>query len=144
MVDQPFIPRDKYIGRAGDRVATETGPCCHDGCTLVGFDLTEDLCSMHFVTDVLANLEDLLHEANTNWSGALTAEADAKLIWRCICGFSSSFSARESHFLAHNGDADHGPPAGRTLVALSPSAKTARRRITTSESTDLSKVEEIG
>lgn len=140
MVDQPFIPRDKYIGRSYGRTAISTGPCMHDGCTLVGFDLTEDLCAGHFVTDVLANLEDLLHEANTNWSAAHTAEANAKLIWRCMCGFTADFQARELHFLAHNGDADHGPPAGHTLVQPT---KAARKRLTP-ESTDLSKVEEIG
>lgn len=143
MVDQPFIDRTKYIGRAGDRTAMPTGPCAHGGCTLVGFDLTEDLCSMHFVTDVLANLEDLLHEANTNWSATHTAEANAKLIWRCICGFSSTFQARESHFLAHNGNASHGPPTGYTLFQPSKTQTTGRKRLTP-DTTDLSKVEDIG
>jgi len=110
--------RKRALLGISDRVANVSGPCIHDGCGGQGFDLTDELCSTHFVTDVIANMEDVLHEANINWAAACVAESNQKEIWRCTCGFLGTFQERELHFNALHSDASvsHGPPVRNQVV----------------------------
>ncbi len=139
---KPFVSRDVYehYGQthSSGLTAIAIGACEHNGCSSIGYDLTEHLCSVHFVTDVLASLEDLLHEANFHWLAACEAESNAKTIWRCACGMVGTYAERDKHFMANNGSPEHQP----ALVPSVASRVVGRTRITIAQNPN--KIEEIG
>ncbi len=145
-MNEPFVERRVYEAwgakHSSGRTATPIGACKHDGCSSQGYDLTDELCSVHFVTDVLAELEDILHEANINWLATCEAESRAKEIWRCQCGYAGTYAERDMHFMANDGSEGHGPPVCDSMVRSTPTRSAGRRRVTTAP--NISNIEEIG
>lgn len=142
---EPFVERKVYenYGRThtSDRNSRPTGPCAHgagnyDSCNSEGYDLTEGYCSVHFVTNVLSKLEDILHEANFNWLATREAESHAaKSIWYCTCGYAGTYEERDKHFVAHDGDVGHQPPVRNTVVQNQREARSPRLRLTPKQAT---------
>jgi hypothetical protein len=127
--------------QASGPTATPTGECIHDGCNLSGWDRTEGYCSVHYVTNVVSEIEEILHDANENWIASVYAESNAKPIWRCICGFYDTYENRESHFMANDGDAGHGPPIRNQLVQSTKTvASGGRKRVTEKQTINLDEV----
>ena len=120
-MSEPFVERKAYLGRA-NQVAIRDGLCVHSGCCNNGYDLTENLCPTHFVTDVLAKLEDILHEANLNWTAAVEAEK---------ASVARADEKPNHHLMANDGSAER-----------QPTGKTGRQRLT--PKTNISNIEEIG
>ena len=95
--------------------ATSTGPCEHvdDGgvaCPNLGYDLTDGLCSTHYVSDEIEFLEAGLRSANERWARVSEVESWRHEIWRCQCGFTGTYIERDAHFLANNESSACGPP----------------------------------
>ena len=122
--------------------AVSTGTCIHDGCNDPGYDLTENYCSCHFVTNVLTELEDILHQANLQWAATVLAEHEKKEIWRCQCGFQGTFAQRDAHFADSDFRDGHGPPVADSPIRSRIVGNSGRKRMT--PVTNPNKLEEIG